>query len=68
MKKSKMNSDITPLDVKGVMLRNGKTKYEEERMLDFVFLFWGPVLMQILQSYEVIEGPYECTHQALKES
>ena len=57
VKKSKMNSDITLLDVKGVMLRNKKTKYEEEWMLDFVFLFWGPVLMQILQSYEVIEGP-----------
>lgn len=52
-----MNSDITLLDVKGVMLRNKKTKYEEEQMLDFVFLFWGPVLMQILQSHEVIEGP-----------
>lgn len=52
-----MNSDITLLDVKGVMLRYKKTKYEEERMLDFVFLFWGPVLMQILQSHEVIEGP-----------
>lgn len=52
-----MNSDNTLLDVKGVMLRNKKTKYEEERMLDFVFLFWGPVLMQILQSHEVIEGP-----------
>ena len=52
-----MNSDITLLDVKGVMLRNKTTKYEEERMLDFVFLFWGPVLMQILQSHEVIEGP-----------
>lgn len=62
-----MNSDITLLDVKGVMLRNKKTKYEEEWMLDFVFLFWGPVLMQILQSCEVIEGPQECTHQALKE-
>lgn len=33
-----MNSDITLLDVKGVMLRNEKTKYEEW-MLDFVFLF-----------------------------
>ena len=34
-----MNSDITLLVVKGVMLRNKKTKYDEEWLLDFVFLF-----------------------------